>query len=420
MVNNIINVSLVFTILIFFFKKSKNWIKIYTVCMLIAPVFNIGGMRVAFDIAVFPIILVLFLVAYKGRFQVHRNLINIFLYVGAYFFLTLLASLRFECGFSIVTLYAGLRFTLTIQILHKELQNAMERHFSDIFGVAIFGHLIACVIQMMQILPVSFFYNLYYKESLTPLRGQLRIGYFDRAYGLTGSPLIMGGMAVLFFCFFLNISLKYGMKKQKNGMKLIMSILCGIFALSKTAIIGIPLVALLTIFFNRKQTKITSNNLIKISLYVCSAILILSIVIDWLRDSGFTINYYLRFLTNPFAALETRYDSDSGNLVPAISMIKEHFLFGVGNYKGGEIFLGDSSYIVILYNTGIIGLLLYFIPYMTALFSAIRQKDVLHVSMVVSIALILVGNSLHWTGLLAPFAFVALYENKFKGEIGEC
>jgi hypothetical protein len=57
--------------------------------------------------------------------------------------------------------------------------------------------------------------------------------------------------------------------------------------------------------------------------------------------------------------LDTRYASESGNLIPAIDAIKQQPLTGHGLVALPGVFLGDSIYVLLLYTGGVVGLLLF-------------------------------------------------------------
>ena len=81
-------------------------------------------------------------------------------------------------------------------------------------------------------------------------------------------------------------------------------------------------------------------------------------------ESGFTVSYYISYLENPFEAFYTRYGSgnvDSGSVGMTIDYIlKEHFFIGLGTKETvGLFYKGDSSYAILLYQSGIIGLITY-------------------------------------------------------------
>ena len=74
---------------------------------------------------------------------------------------------------------------------------------------------------------------------------------------------------------------------------------------------------------------------------------------------------------------------------------------------------------VLLYHTGIIGLLLYFYPYVISLLKSIAKKDVIKLTVTVTFFLIAIGANLHLSSWFIPFAAFILNPEK-KQKDGDC
>lgn len=374
--------------------------------------FVLGNIRFEFEIIGFLCLFMLWIYWNNGRIKLNNNLMLSYFII--YCVLTIINMLVNGGNFSMITAYAIFRFTFTISILidqmysFDELCNFIDKILSFVIPV----NLIFSIFQLFRILPVIFFYDMYYKTSLAPLALQLQRGYFDRAYGATGSPIILGGIASLAFAFYLNMD--FFKKEIKNSkLKMMFCASCGILALSKTAIISIPCIFIVTLilcglFFGSKVITKSFKLLFSVAI-ICFA---LNYVITFLSEEGFAITYYMSFLQNPFKALDSRY-SVNGNLDTAIELIKSNFIFGVGN-SHPEVFVGDSAYVVLLYETGIIGFISYFSSYIKSLNSAIKHKNVAQVSMISAILLIAFGNALQVSSFIILFVTVIIYCRKYE------
>lgn len=95
--------------------------------------------------------------------------------------------------------------------------------------------------------------------------------------------------------------------------------------------------------------------------------LILYLLILYMDRQGIPILQYINLIGDPMAALETRYDAKDGNMIPLIEAFQRNPIFGYGDSKLPGVFVGDTSFFVILYSTGLIGLILmvlFFFPLM--------------------------------------------------------
>jgi len=135
-------------------------------------------------------------------------------------------------------------------------------------------------------------------------------------------------------------------------------------SLTKTFVLGVPLVVIAGLIFKmlflakwrivisakKVLTFATVMTLIAATGYVGIKIAI---------EKGVGIMWYLQYLTKPLEAFASRYDLQEGNLVAAKEVIYNNLLIGVGKTQPLGEFLGDSLYVVLLHNTGILGAMLF-------------------------------------------------------------
>lgn len=410
MLNEIINILLVVLLLHYCIRNIKNGVAVYTIGTFIAPVLAFGGTHMSFDIWCFPIIFVAYLLN-KKKFVLDIGKYSLLPYLAVYLCLSCFNAVLFKCGISIATIYATARFIIMLKIVSDTWEGHLIEFLDKVMGTVIIINAVCSVMQMMNIVPVQTFYDLYYKESMKPLFNQLELGYFNRAYGTTGSPVILGGISALTYTFYLVIYVagKYDIKR--NMLKMLASALCGLFALSKTAILAIPIMTVYAIvMYILTDGKQKIKGLLKIIVIIAVIGIVLYFLIPWMESQELAIMWYLKYLTEPFKAFSTRYDSDSGILAETITIIKDNIIFGVGHATFDGAFIGDSSYVVLLYETGIVGLVSYFLPYVSALFISLKNKDFVRSALVVVFLLIATGNSLHLSYWAMPFVALMFSE----------
>lgn len=410
MLNVIFVIALLFLIIHVRKESLSQSVLIYIIGTFIAPVLRICSSELSFDIIAFPILLLLYLS--KGcTFKLSLFKESLVPYLICYILITLINALRFDASISIATLYAIIRFIFTLYIIKNTWKNRYAVFVDKVLQVVMPLNLICCVLQLANLVPVSVFYNFYYKASMTPLMACMQAGYFERGYGTFGSPVILGGISALSYGFYLSTNVLKQYNVKWNGVKVFVSALCGLMALSKTAIISIPIttvfVLIMCFLFYGKNSAFSLAKTLGI---MFAGVIVAGFVVLWLDSRGFFIKYYLGFLSNPLQALASRYGSSSGNLSNTIGVISAHPIFGVGHAQFQDVFTGDSTYIVLLYQTGIIGLISYFLPYISAFGTALMRKKLLPCAVMLAFLMIGVGNPLQLSFYFIPFAAIILYE----------
>ncbi len=415
MLNEIINIFLLLLVTYYGFKDIKTSVLIYIVGTFIAPVLRVNGLELSFDIWCFPLIFVCYMLKKRNFVFVRHGEVSLIPYLFVYLVLSSVNAMVFNCGLSVATIYATIRFIVLIKMIIDLSEGQLISFIDKALGIIILINAVCAIIQMMNIVPVETFYDLYYKETMKPLLNQLEVGYFNRAYGTTAGPVILGGIASLTYTFYLSVYVSGKYNVKRNVLKIVACIICGILALSKTAILAFPIITLYTMV----MCTITNESkkalgLLKAVMLIFVGTTVLYFVVPWMEKEGFAIAYYLKFLTEPLEALSSRYDSNSGQLAEAMAIIEQNFLFGVGHATFNGVFIGDSVYIVLLYHTGLVGLISYLLPFVIVLFRSIKSKNLVKSSLVIVFFLIATGNSLYLSHWVIPFVAVM-----FMGDVGE-
>ncbi len=424
MLNIGINIFFLLAIVICAFRHYRISVLLYVIGMFVSPVIHIGTLYLSFDIWCFPVLFLIVLLKWNRCLRVKIDCFSLLPYFLIYIVIMAVNAIVYQAGISLPTVYAILRFILTIAIIKNAWQDELFFWVDKALFAILLVNLSCCVLQLTNLVPVDVFYNFYYKPSMTPLMTQLQAGRFDRAYGATGTPVYLGAIAALSYAFYIpacvgedtkGIKLRYG--------KLMIAAACGMMALSKTAILSIPLITIFSmIVYLCNEKKRGLKSLLRFGAFLLGGICVLVLIAVWLESKGYFILYYLEFLKDPLKAFETRYNSETGILSGAMKIIKANLLFGVGNRVFPDVFVGDSVYVVLLYETGILGLLAYMFPYIFAFVRSIREKQLSQSAILFAFALVATGGSFYlsyfWV-LFSAFIFGSLSKTENTGYSSE-
>ena len=355
----------------FFFAYRKRYsplLFLISVATINAPLFKVGYHAIPFQyFSFFPLIFAVFarrkVTVPKSMFKmpipVYLILVTFILIVSL--MSTVLTNARTSLAepFLFGT-FRGMILCLVWLILVTILLTRLSRKeilslISKIITFLAVANFTACIVQIFIGLP-ELFYLLYHSASLTPLETVLAMGRFPRAYGLFGSPVNLGALVLTVSALALIL--------RKRGTYLL-SLVIAIFSLSKTAILGLPIVTILwfslkTLGFGETRKQFSTKRVLGIVFVSFAGVIVLLLLPNILRDRNMPVDYYFKYLRHPIQALESRYDPALGSgLSETIEVIKQYPLLGTGYTVIKEEFIGDSTYLVLLKTTGIIGLVTY-------------------------------------------------------------
>ena len=336
--------------LILLWKHFRTGLLFYILASLTFPNIHILGKIITYEIFNFPFIF-LFGIYWK---KVNLNNNNIILY--AYLILltssSLISSIFRHIPVGWIAILGVLRFIILFTFMQK--CKLTKDNIRNLFASVILINLIVSIIQLTMPSTVDLFYNFYYKDSFPILQSVKKMGFFTRAFGTFGTPVKVG--------FFSLITISYFLQTYKNKLTdfliILLALLLGLAALSKTFIIGFPIILIL---FTISKFNIKRANIFKTTIIIFTFGVVIIYTINYLRNNGFYIDYYLKFIFDPMDAFNTRYGSgsDSGLLSTTFDVIKNNILTGVGTTQVENEFIGDSTYVKILHGTGIIGIILF-------------------------------------------------------------
>jgi hypothetical protein len=342
------------------FYSPKKAVGLYALSALIFPHLRVFGPAVSYEIAAF--IPVGFVCFYRSRYRIRPRLEYHLLAV--YFIIavaaTVLSVARFGTSVLWIPILGWLRF-LFLLVLFNEFVD--RETIFKVLAVAITVNVIVAVPQLFVPGALEVSHQLYAKESQTVLDNYMEMGVIPRAPGTLGSPVNLGVLSLISFALAFERIMRSGYTLGRI-FAAVVATSAGMLALSKTAILGIPL-----IFATGALLKFSSSLFQKIHISPKGLFTTLGLFsvggvgmwqfITYLNESGFNIIRYTIFLQNPFRAFETRY-SGTGNTTLDVTMevVSANWLTGVGFTAPRGEFLGDSTYVLVLHAAGIFGAIL--------------------------------------------------------------
>lgn len=364
--------------LLFGLKNLKRGIFWYIIFSFLLPNIHVNNVIITYELfAVIPIFIMILLT--KRVIYIKKIYFLLFIYLILLLFSSLKSIILYDTSINFISYLGNIRFIILL-FIYSQINDNVEDFFRNILLVIIIANVFVSFFQLTNPQSVTLFYKFYYSESLTPLIEALNAGEFRRAYGTFGSPINLGAFSLIAFSFFYTKILN---KQQniKNVVGMLCSFVTGLLSLTKTFLLGVPIVLFVGYVINLlfKGMKLNKKELFFkffrriIVLFLASILLklIYTIITNW----GLPIDYYLSFLKSPLKAFETRYDSEHGLLSSTMDVIKENLLIGVGVTNIQGEFIGDSAYIRILHDVGVLGALLFFILFILLFKKNIMEKD---------------------------------------------
>lgn len=233
-----------------------------------------------------------------------------------------------------------------------------------------------------------------------PIISAISTGRFVRAFGCTYTPIFLGVISLCVCAFILGDVIVCPKRNVRRALLFAASSIVGLMALSKTIILGIiiqlVLFVLLLVFGSLKEKKIriNLNKIISVSLtYILITVIAFSAVYAFgvAAGNGEYVNHYYSSLLDPARALDSRYsgifaDNDAdreksedenemhGITLDAFEVFSEHPVVGVGPQAVKGEFLGDSQFIIVLHDGGILMFLCYTLYYAALFFACLSGK----------------------------------------------
>lgn len=396
---NVIVLFLIMFLIMNLNRSLEQGIVCYIVCSMLSPHFHISNIQISFEIISFFIVMLFvflkksdFLLCLKSKFQI-CYIVFFLLYISA----TLIAVIKYDGNASWFSLFGIFRWIIILLLFSNAVVDK-QKYYEYILDIVITVNFVVSIIQLLCPGSVSLFYELYYKSSMTPLAGMKELGYFNRAYGTFGTPILLGVISLIAYSFYLGKFLETKEKKQ-IVVKLLLSLMCCLLSITKTAILGASIVTMIVLLgglFQVFQIKLRKLFFAYTAIAVAGCI-----VIFFLWHKNFAIGYYLSFIMNPIKSLESRFSPKTGNMAETLKQINNLFI-GTGGYVEESAFLGDSTYVGLLYSVGFLGTFLYLGVMLTILFRSLKNRNVVPFLTMLSLLLCGIGVSLEFKLLIIP------------------
>ena len=271
------------------------------------------------------------------------------------------------------------------------------------------------------------------------LEGDIATGFFKRAHGIYFSPIILAAVTSFMFAVFAG----YAIKKRKIPFHYyIAAILIGIiglFSYTKTAVLGYPVLLVISIIVIFVQKDSMKSRFMQIGkLCLCVLLMFSAWYVITPPKNEYKREMYMGYLGQNFnrvfdtrirdlvedkevdQELEQEVDQEvvgntTGTTKSSLSVFKENPLIGVGPMSVAGEHIYDMMYISVLHNGGVLAFLILLIFYGgLAVYTFIKKKVVAFLIVCVFAFASLAGDALVYTALL-PFFALALNLTENKG-----
>lgn len=357
--------------------RPRRGVAAYVLFALVAPHFHLGGAAISYEIMGF--LPVGFAAFYRNGFRAHLKAEH-WLWI-VYFILaiaaTLLSVMRFGSEVKWLFIFGWGRalflFVLISTMLNRE---SIFRALST----ALIINLIVAAAQLFVPGAVEVTYALYAKESQTVLAGYLERGFIPRATGTLGSPVNLGAFVLLTFAVAYERILRCGYQNLPVLVALA-SVMTGMLALSKSSILGIPLILILGMVFRFGQKlvrgfRIAPRRLLGATTFATIGGTGVWYLIRMLNEAGFGVLRYLRFVLDPIEAFETRYSgTEATTLHRTIDVVESNWFTGLGFTAPYNEFLGDSTYVLALHTIGVWGVVIILAVYFALAYRSFQRGE---------------------------------------------
>lgn len=372
-------------------KRPKMGIGFYMFLCLFGVVFSIGGLKISYEIPGLIPLLFSLCAHHSGKNRIRTGWF-MFIYFAVTVFSTCVSIFFMGTKFLPASMLGECRYVLLFYILIKYFD---YRWIEICFLMLVPLNFVIVLYQYFDSNALIWSYNMFAKTSSGSLSATMEMGHMSRLYGIFDN--IFPGS------FFLLISIVMGMSRfcqAKGGRKaaymgiVIMAVISGFFMASKTFMVGLPLALMLWITLSDmtrnpmyKLVKAKNAAIIACILVACAA---LFLNIEKFSNSG-SLLYYLNSITSG-NMMNSRYGSN-GVLAETIEVVRKHWLIGIGVTTLKSEFLGDSGYVCILHEAGVVGLSIFLLFWWEMFWKFKRRRDVPGAVMAVMILALSVGGS---------------------------
>lgn len=331
-------------------KKLQSGLFCYILLIFVSPTIQLGVAKVSYDLLGF---IVLFIIVLFHSKEIVNKKINVSM--SAYCMIlsvsTLIAFAFYGANVNIISFLGQIRCVLVLMILASYCEiDTIKRAIYTIVPIN------ALIMICQYVSPTSHIwsYQLWGKESAGAIRYFYEVGRMDRMLGSFNNVFPVGYF-MLFACI---VALdNYCVRHYRRDFGILaLSFGCGLMTAGKTFMIGVPFALIMWLIaahcWRKKEYYLVKKRNIIVVFSAFIGFLAVIFSSNHLKFGGQFRYYASTILKGTF--LQGRF-GESGAVNGALSVFKQHFLMGVGSTVLEEEFLGDSQYVSVLHDAGIIG-----------------------------------------------------------------
>lgn len=334
--------------------RASTGVALYVVLAMVAPTVTIVGLPIAYELYALPPILGLALIR-RPRLRHLRLHVALGSYLALLLLSTIVSAGSYGLDVDLVRLQGVVRFLVLLSLAAEFLDRAdIEKVLLTVVGV----NAVAALVQLLVPGTAGFFLEMYGRVGQTVLQRYALEDVIPRASGTFNSPVELGAVALL------GVAVGWAGMISRRPLRrhrwlLFLGGMAGILSLSKTFILGAPVVLVGGLLLGplTKGThplRMRPRTATLMTAAVVATVGAVALTASYLQQVGFGVEYYVRYLLDPQAAFATRY-GPGGQLEETIAVVRAHPLIGVGVTKLRGEFTGDSFYVWLLHSTGAVG-----------------------------------------------------------------
>ncbi len=371
----IVTISVFIVLLVIAWRNPQRGLLLCIVLGLTFPLTKLGSMSLAFDYLVFIVLCVIYYrIPAKGKNRYNK-------YLVIYFLLLLFSTLSSTCLIqSSVLQMIAIIGTIKYLIIYKLITELQfnPKVFENALILTLIINIVVVLLQIITPNAAEWTYAFYSKGEGSALEGLESTGIIRRTYGTFANSAPFG--------FFITLASTVLFKSYYTTGKTIYLVLilgaaiAGLFSTSKLFILMFPVVLITFLLFNGYIVHISTNSTSIYAIIVVAIGLLLGgyIVVNYLINDVFSAQFeyvFERLLAGGISSsFESRYEEE-GAVVDMLRVFYEYPIFGVGSTVVNGEFLGDSSWVLILHHTGLLGTFIISIFYFRQILTALRLKN---------------------------------------------
>ena len=353
------------------FRNLKRSLIIFLISALVAPYIIVGHLYIRIELLVTPVLFLVLVLRRSSEKITIPPVIAPLLFLWAYTLaITLLASvLGINATPAWMNVYSYLKPALLIILFanvgfeRKDLIVMLRIFALSAIPLGLFAVAQTFGIGAATHLTLDFYVS---PERIVVERLINEIGFILRAVAVFEHPSYAAAyfLIALASAIFLLLELRTTVEDTPQRplpllVALVASFFGGVATLSGTFIAGLSLILLLLFLRLQWRNKLRAMTISGILLALIVGYLMVLGEEDEYASIANNITYQVRRVVS-LELFETRYAKNIGYLEGTIRKIEENPLFGYGWVRDRDVFVGDSMYLVLWYQSGILGLALFF------------------------------------------------------------